>query len=66
MGVRYHYYNHEISVRKYFPPIITTPQEDVCAVLVELISSSLHKLSEYVIIIITNKYIKMHECGKLL
>ena len=41
MGVRYHYYNREISICKYFSPIITIPQKDMCAVLVELISSSL-------------------------
>ena len=42
MGVRYHYYiNSEISIRKYFSPIIITiPQEDMCAVLVEIILSS--------------------------
>ena len=33
--------NREISIRKYFSSIITIPQEDMCAVLVELISSSL-------------------------
>ena len=63
--------NREISIRKVFSPIITIPQEDMCAVLVELISFSWHKLSEYaiiiiIIIIITKKYIKTHECGKLL
>ena len=42
MGVRYHgIMNHEISILKYFSPIITIPQEDMCAVLVDLISSSL-------------------------
>ena len=54
--------NREISIRKYFSPVITIPQEDMCAVLVELIYLLWHKLNEYVIIIIiTNKYIKIHE-----
>ena len=41
VGVRYHYniINREISIRKYFSLIITIPQEDMCAVLVEIISS---------------------------
>ena len=47
VGMRY----REISISKYFSPIITITQEDMGVVLVELISSSLnlHKLSEYVI-----------------
>ena len=40
MRARYHYIiNREISIRKYFSLIITIPQEDMCAVLDEIISS---------------------------
>ena len=44
--------NREISIRKYFSLIITIPQEDMCAVLVEIIIIFFfwHKLSEPIII----------------
>ena len=41
--------NREISIRKYFSLIITIPQEDMCAVLVEIISLFWHKQSEPII-----------------
>ena len=62
VGVRYHYY----LCNFYFSPIITIPQDRGAGAggQGELLWD---KLSEYVVItIITNKYIKMHECGKLL
>ena len=44
--------NREISICKYFSLIITIPQEDMCAVLVEIIIIFFfwHKLSEPIII----------------
>ena len=42
--------NREISIRKYFSLIITIPQEDMCAVLIEIISYFFwHKQSEPIV-----------------
>ena len=45
-------FNREISIRKYFSPIITIPQEDMGAVLVDIFFFGINSASEYVIIII--------------